>query len=147
MSSSSAPSVSSKISPKKYPSDRHRKVEGRDRRVLLSPACTRLLSEISIRLGHRTMGETIQWLMVEAKPSVDAVLGHGSSYPPPSQLMVFPSSNPTFGFSFPTMANTAQIPTSMPDPSLAIYKDHRLHDTDPNISSEMIEKFFSEFSL
>lgn len=166
-SSSSDLSVTSKWYPSKVSTDRHRKIDGRDRRILLSPACTRLLSEVSIRLGHRTMGETVQWLLVQAKASIDAVLQRPSVYRNPSPIVTFPSPiNNTCGFEYLPAESAAQVipynpmvavnsplaisqlPISpLPISPLAVSRDNRFSESDTNISTEMIEKFFSEFSL
>lgn len=65
----------------KHPKDRHRKVDGRDRRVFLTVECAGQVFEIKKKLGHRYAGETIEWLLIQAAPAVNAVLGTNATFP------------------------------------------------------------------
>ena len=84
-------------------SDHHKKVEGKDRRVCLSVKCAQRIFELNEKLGHRTAGETIEWLLIQAKPAIDAVLGTNSAFtsPPPIFWPNAPMS-PSVGMVFPT---------------------------------------------
>ncbi|GFZ13120.1 TCP family transcription factor [Actinidia rufa] len=60
--------------------DRHIKVvDGRDRRVRIPVKCAALIFELSKRLGHRTAGQTIEWLLHEAEPAVTLAFSNPGS--------------------------------------------------------------------
>lgn len=107
------------------------KVDVKEKRVRLPPGCGETIFKLCKALGHRSAGQTVEWLLDQAKAPVEAALGPTATktnssqpLPPPAPTVVHPLPPPSPAVVHPHSNDPLLLLPPLPPPSPAVVDPH-----------------------